>query len=236
MSELKKVVLNGIQLWAPSGLPQADREVLFREVHVPRKKGGRRLEGRGSTSYAKLSDGRTVITKQYRRGGVLRYLVAGRYFRWGRPRPHREFEMLEIVRNLGVAVPRPIAFMIEGGLLYRGWLVTEQLKATKSLADYSESELEQVRQLMPQLADQVNTLIENSICHVDLHPGNVLINTTVGEQAVYLIDFDKSYYFKGTKKELRDYYLCRWRRAVIKHGLPDLLIEMVSSELRRRYV
>lgn len=56
--------------------------------------------------------------------------------------------------------------------------------------------------------------------------GNVLVYP---EQSVYLIDFDKARHFKGSASDLRKAYICRWRRAVIKHGLPEVLSEYVSA-------
>jgi len=38
--------------------------------------------------------------------------------------------------------------------------------------------------------------------------------------------------FGGSPFELRDLYLRRWRRAVIKHGLSPMLTELMSLSLR----
>jgi 3-deoxy-D-manno-octulosonic acid kinase len=65
---------------------------------------------------------------------------------------------------------------------------------------------------------------------VDLHPGNVLVDSN---SRVYLIDFDKARYSYLNKDKLRVKYISRWRRAVIKHRLPESLWEMMSSELRK---
>ena len=55
------------------------------------------------------------------------------------------------------------------------------------------------------------------------------------EDQVYLVDFDKAKRFSGPLNELRDHYLCRWRRAVIKHELPETLSEMMSADLRQNF-
>jgi predicted unusual protein kinase regulating ubiquinone biosynthesis (AarF/ABC1/UbiB family) len=82
------------------------------------------------------------------------------------------------------------------------------------------------------LIDQVSTLIQNNIFHVDLHPGNVLVGRG---GRVFLLDFDKARIARGNKNKLRDHYLSRWQRAVIKHGLPDMLSEMLAAGLDRDY-
>ena len=82
---------------------------------------------------------------------------------------------------------------------------------------------------MPRVAEQVNRLINAGILHVDLHPGNVLIEEDGG---VFLVDFDKAHHVAYERSALRDLYLRRWRRAVIKHSLSPLLVELLSLYLR----
>ena len=73
---------------------------------------------------------------------------------------------------------------------------------------------------------------QNQILHVDLHLGNVLVDSN---SRVYLIDFDKARYSIQNKDKLRDKYLRRWRRAVIKHRLPEKLSDLMHSCLRENY-
>jgi 3-deoxy-D-manno-octulosonic acid kinase len=82
---------------------------------------------------------------------------------------------------------------------------------------------------MDQVVRSVRRLIEARICHVDLHPGNVLVD---GDGRIYLIDFDKAFRFTGSDRELRDWYISRWRRAITKHGLPEVLGDALSTGLR----
>jgi 3-deoxy-D-manno-octulosonic acid kinase len=79
---------------------------------------------------------------------------------------------------------------------------------------------------------QLYLLIEEGIYHVDLHPGNVLVDNN---HNVYVIDFDKARCWTGPKNELRDLYLHRWRRAVIKHNLPETLSEIACLHLRYNF-
>jgi 3-deoxy-D-manno-octulosonic acid kinase len=83
-----------------------------------------------------------------------------------------------------------------------------------------------------QAANQVVLLINQQILHVDLHPGNVLVDA---DGKVFLLDFDKAQKVAGKRNKLRDYYLCRWRRAVIKYNLPEVLSEMFALTLLRNF-
>ena len=82
---------------------------------------------------------------------------------------------------------------------------------------------------MESVIDQISALIQNAILHVDLHPGNVLVDA-VGK--IYLLDFDKGSIYHGTRQTLRNRYFTRWRRAVNKHGLPKVLTEMMQKGLK----
>ena len=187
--------------------------------------GGRRSISRGSVNV--FGD---VIVKHYRRGGLLRHLVSSYYLSIGKSRPQIEFELLDLVRRAGIHAPEPVAFVTFGGFLYRGWLITKELHFVTTLAQLALDEPEDVHNVMGTLAEEVDLLVKNNIFHVDMHPGNVL----VGENGtVSLVDFDKAAAFNGSQKELRKRYLCRWRRAVIKHELPDTLSELMALGLRR---
>ena len=105
----------------------------------------------------------------------------------------------------------------------------EELCGTRSLVEIGEQEGYALPRALDGLSEQIRTLIKNRIFHVDLHPGNVLVRE---DNRVYVVDFDKACHFNGSYQALRELYLRRWRRAVIKHKLPPLLSEMMSLTLR----
>jgi 3-deoxy-D-manno-octulosonic acid kinase len=187
------------------------------------------LGGRGKTRIVDIPGLGRMFLKRYSHGGLLRKVTAGHFLCVGQLRSKVEFEMLEVVRSLGVNAPRPIAFVQKGATVYSTWLLMEELRDTRSLVDVGENEGDALPQALDGLSEQIRILIKNRIFHVDLHPGNVLVG---GDDSVYIVDFDKACYFKGTQHALRDLYLRRWRRAVIKHKLPPLLSEMMSLTLR----
>jgi 3-deoxy-D-manno-octulosonic acid kinase len=170
-----------------------------------------------------------IFVKHYSHGGVLRALTAGRFLGFGQPRSQIEFEMLERVRAIGVHAPKPLAIIKRGALVYGTWLVMEELTGTRTLVEIQNNDDEELHRAMRGLAEQLMLMIKHRVLHVDLHPGNVLVTP---EGTVYIVDFDKAHYFSGSAHALRDLYLRRWRRAVIKHGLSPVLSEMMSLTLR----
>lgn len=174
-----------------------------------------------------------VVVKHYLRGGLLRFFLHRSYLHWGEYRSKHEFLMLARVRQLGISAPRPIAYGIEGGIFYRTWLVLSELEGVTALADLAlDRDPARYEQAMEQLAVQVERMIENGVFHVDLHPGNVVID---GNDQLFILDFDKARMFSGPLNELRDRYLRRWRRSVIKHNLPESFSELFCARLRKRY-
>jgi 3-deoxy-D-manno-octulosonic acid kinase len=141
--------------------------------------------------------------------------------------------MLERVRALGIHAPQPLIFVNKGSFFYRTWLFMEEIAESRNLAEVSGSEKGEdsdvLHDAMTKLAEQVLTLVSHKIFHVDLHPGNVLVDTA-GQ--VFIVDFDKAREFEGSSEQLRELYLRRWRRAVIKHKLSPVLTELMSLALR----
>ncbi len=206
-------------------------EQLRQLVHlfnVPDQEAQYPLGGRRSISVTELADIGSVVVKHYRRGGWLSHLIKKTYFKWHKPRCRIEYEQLQIVRSAGVKAPEPIAFAYRGALLYRAWLVTKEIKKQKSLAQLSLEAPDKAETLIRPLAEQVKRLIGSAILHVDFHPGNVLVNE---QDEIYLIDFDKSGPYKGSKHALKQRYLKRWQRAVTKYDLPDNLYELLLANL-----
>lgn len=187
------------------------------------------LGGRGSTFATVTPPFGRVVVKQYRRGGLLGRLIVRHYLRMGVVRAEHEYRLLRRVRELGVRAPEPLVFASKGLFFYQNWLITREIPDSKSLAELSLNQEHDVIQLTQRVVEPVLKLIAHRICHVDLHPGNVLVGIK-GEP--YLLDFDKAHYYKGSKRALRDFYLRRWRRAVIKHHLPEAISEVMCLKLK----
>ncbi len=178
------------------------------------------LGGRNSIRSITIDEIGPLVIKRYRRGGILRHLMKQHYFKYGKTRCQVEFEYLVRVRTLGIEAPEPVLFSYKGCMLYQAWLVTKEIQHQQSLAELSQIDENRTKKVLAFLADQVSTLIQHKIYHVDLHPGNVLVDHL---DSVYIIDFDKTRVFHGNENKLQAKYRNRWKRAVIKHRLPEML-------------
>lgn len=187
------------------------------------------LAGRRQVIESTLAGIGQVVIKHYARGGILANFVKETYLRLGKTRGRREFTLLSDFRALGGNAPEPVAFASSGTLLYKGWLVTRKIPDARTLAEVALADERAALQLMEKVCRQVDLLIEHRILHVDLHPGNVLVDAAGN---VHVIDFDKGRRFRMGKSRLRKRYLKRWRRAVEKYGLPETLTKHLASGLQ----
>jgi 3-deoxy-D-manno-octulosonic acid kinase len=196
--------------------------------HHPGPSGVSVLGGRTSFTPAQLNGIGSVVIKHYRRGGLMRYFIKQRYLKLGKTRAQIEFEMLQVVRNLGINAPEPVAYAHRGCIFYQAWLVSRAIKHPLSLALLSLKDKKKTRQAMESVIGQISLLIQNDILHVDLHPGNIVVD---GADQIFLVDFDKGQIHPGSKEKLRNRYLTRWQRAVTKHRLPDILTDLLLAGL-----
>ncbi len=187
------------------------------------------LGGRGSIGTAEVQGLGQVVVKQYFRGGVIRFFNKQRYFKWGKTRGQMEYEVLQTVKNIGVNAPDPIAYAYQGFPFYKAWLVTRKIDTHESLAELAISDAKHACIVMENVIEQLSLLIKNKILHVDLHPGNVLVDS---KNQIHFIDFDKGRLYTGALRHLADRYMSRWKRAVVKHRLPDMLWEMMDTKLK----
>lgn len=225
MSTAKIKTYDSYHFGSPSHIANQQLKQLIRLFNLPKDTINSALGGRTSITVARLEGIGSVVIKYYRRGGAIRYLIKQRYIKCGKPRCQIEYELLQKVRSFGINAPEPIAFAYRGRLLYQCWLVTREIKHHQTLAQLSCLNEEQARMVMKEVIKQVSTLIKNKILHVDLHPGNVIVDN---QNQVYLLDFDKGGVFPGEENALRSRYLRRWNRAIQKHGLPEMLSEVNS--------
>ena len=212
----------------PFSKPQLDRLVYL--LNQPRTRSASVLGGRFNSEGAEVLGLGRVFIKHYARGGLLRFVSSDTFLKFkGASRPEAEYDMLTRVRSLGVNVPKPLAFVTRGSWRYRGWLVTEELQGTRTLVEVGESEDEVLHKAISEVARQLSILIDHRILHIDFHPGNVLVDRN-GE--IFLVDFDKARVAGLGEYALREWYIRRWRRAVIKHKLPQLLNELIALKLK----
>ncbi len=207
------------------------RTEISKLIKTPKSYVAETLGGRGAVRFGEISGLGEIVVKQYARGGVLRRIIKSSHLRLGKVvRSQWEFLMLHRVRQLGVRAPLPIAFAYTRGFFYQAWLIMEKIQSANSLAALSLTDQDLVRSVACEVIRQIEILVRNQVFHLDLHPGNVLID---GAGLVWFIDFDKAKKVTLTRQQLKELYLRRWRRAVIKHELPDYLSELICGGLRK---
>lgn len=209
-------------------LDEHQLRTLIRFFDQPRLENASVLGGRTALTLEQIDEFGPVAIKSYSRGGWMRYLIKQRYLKLGKTRAQIEFELLQVVRNLGINAPEPVSYAHRGCIFYQAWLVSRAIKHPLSLALLSLKDEKKTRQAMESVIGQISLLIQNGILHVDLHPGNIVAD---GAGQIFIVDFDKGQIHHGSREKLRNRYLTRWQRAVTKHRLPELLTDMLQAGL-----
>lgn len=187
------------------------------------------LGGRSRVRRGQVEGLGNLVIKQYTRGGLLSKLISRDYLNIGEPRSLTELNFLQMAESIGCSVPRGVVALWTGGFTYRAWLVTMEVPGTITLAELSQRDKFAARKSTELLVEQIRLLVEKRILHIDLHPGNVLVDPDLRP---YILDFDKARLVNVSQEQLLDQYLRRWRRSVIKHELPDVLSEIMCLGLR----
>jgi 3-deoxy-D-manno-octulosonic acid kinase len=144
--------------------------------------------GRGA-AWIVRHDGRELVLRHYRRGGIFGPWLGDRYLWLGfaRSRGAREWRLLADLHARGLAVPRPIAAGVRRrGLIYRADLVTERIAAAESLArrlSHAPLDVEAWRAI----GRCIRRFHAVGVYHADLNAHNVLLAAS----GVHLIDFDR---------------------------------------------
>ncbi|RMG44526.1 MAG: hypothetical protein D6719_01620 [Candidatus Dadabacteria bacterium] len=232
MSDLKKININGFAIYLSERLNHFDPHAVIEVLTRPSRDSEGILGGRAQIMSIKLADDNIAI-KKYVRGGVPGKFVRGTYFRFGQNRAQIEYDILERVRAQGINAPEPLGYVLHGSIFYNAWLMMREIPGHKALAQLALNDAEKAFAATDCLVESITKLVESGIYHVDLHPGNVLLDKN---DRVYIIDFDRARLYRGDKNRLRDMYICRWRSAVIKYNLPDFLAERICLGLRRKFV
>ena len=155
-----------------------------------------RFEGREKIRSIKLPDGETALIRSYRHGGLLRYVTGSVFFTWP-PRPLRELGVTEELRQRGIRTVEVYGACVEPlvGPLYRGWLITRELKGSQDLWSAFQSGF--VRELgvegvLQAVAQSLRSLHRKGVYHHDLNLKNILVRLEPEGVKGYIIDFDKA--------------------------------------------
>ena len=171
-------------------LPAAAQETLF-DPEFWQARGELRLVtgGRGSAWFVGHQAGRWVL-RHFRRGGFVARWSQDAYLWLGesKVRAFAEWELLEILSQRGLRVPKPVAARYEKrGLTYRCDLITERIFDAEPLsAALARSAL--VEAQWRAVGEAVGSLHREGVDHADLNAHNLLLSPG---SFVSVIDFDR---------------------------------------------
>lgn len=179
--------------------------------------------GRGATWAITLGDGRRVVLRWYRRGGLLRHFVRDRYF-GRRPRPLLELAATDEARRRGVPVPEVLGARVDvlrgGG--YRGAIVTREIGGAETLGDAARRAPtgSERAAIIAGVARAVRAMHDQGLHHRDLNVGNILLSREGDRLAVHVIDLDRARLGRSVAPRLRRRALRRLARSLAKLERP----------------
>ncbi len=146
-------------------------------------------EGRGG-AYMIEADGRSLVLRQYRRGGWAARVSGDRYW-WQGPeqtRSFREWHLLYHLHRVGLPVPMPVAADYQRrGRTYTASLLLQRIPKVRSLADELRAAPVALRTWVA-VGRWLRRFHLCGVCHADLNAHNILLGAN---DAVWLIDFDR---------------------------------------------
>ncbi len=169
-------------------------------------------EGRGTTWFVQLESIQAAL-RHYRRGGLFGKLVKDHYWfsNWSKTRSIAEFELLLVLREAGVNVPRPIAARaVKTGCTYQADLLSEKIAHAQDLVAILQ--LQSLPAVMYQkIGAEIAKMHKAQVNHTDLNIHNILIDS---KEQVWIIDFDKCQQQSGDDWKLSN--LERLKRSFVK--------------------
>lgn len=146
-------------------------------------------QGRGTTWFVQTETVAAAL-RHYRRGGLFGKLVKDQYWfsGWELTRSYQEYQLLNILIEAGVNVPRPIAARaVKTGPFYRADLLSEKVANARDLvAILKEEPLSS--EMYQKIGCEIRKMHDVQVNHTDLNIHNILIDE---EERVWIIDFDK---------------------------------------------
>jgi 3-deoxy-D-manno-octulosonic acid kinase len=145
--------------------------------------------GRGTVHFVRTAD-KAFVLRHYHRGGLVAKISRDRYI-WrgeGETRAFLEWQLLYHLHRAGLPVPTPVAARyVRQGITYTADLITEMLSDSVSLAS-----LLRVRGIpilgWITIGRCIRMFHDLGVCHADLNAHNIML---VGDDSVYLVDFDR---------------------------------------------
>lgn len=154
---------------------------------------GLELRGRGAAYVIEAPDGRWVVRRYFRGGGVAR-LVKESYVRFGEPRPIRELRVSAVARSRGISTPEVVAAIVYGsGPMYRADLATKYVPDSVDLVELTfDREDANVAAAWRATGGLIRQLAKAGIRHMDLNMKNVLITGSQSQPHAWVLDLDRA--------------------------------------------
>ena len=187
MHELKQ---NKVRIWYDKALLDVSPEQCFNIAYWRNKESiVGSAKGRGTTWFVQLASLQAAL-RHYRRGGLFGKLVKDHYLfsGWENTRSHQEFQLLKLLDDAGVHVPKPIAARaIKRTICYQADLLSEKIPASRDLVSILENGTIS-SELYQSIGREIRKMHDVQVNHTDLNIHNILIDDN---EKVWLIDFDK---------------------------------------------
>lgn len=147
-------------------------------------------EGRGAASLIQ-ADGRSLVLRHYRRGGLIARISTDRYWWRGaeRTRSFQEWHLLYHLHRAGLPVPTPVAAGYRRqGNTYSADLLVQLIPGVRSLATVIRSAPLPLASWAA-IGRWLRYFHARGVCHADLNAHNIMLGAA--EDEVWLIDFDR---------------------------------------------
>ncbi len=172
---------------------------------------GKPNEGRGNAAFIHFENDR-LLTKHYKRGGLIAKLSSDRYFWLGlnKTRAFKELKILGEMLTLGLPVPKPFAARIkQSGFTYSEDIITYEIQGVESLGEISKKNS---HERWGSVGELIKKFHKHNIYHADLNAHNILL----GDNDAYLIDFDRGKKCKGVLNYWKKSNLKRLYKSLVK--------------------
>jgi len=134
--------------------------------------------------------GETWVLKAYRRGGLVRFFNACRY--WGHARFLRELRLAALAEEAGVPTPEVLALILEGAGFgsVRAWLLSRHVSGGRPAGEYLG---QRAAASMARAAGQaVRRMHEAGVDHHDLHLDNIVGAFDSRGARACIVDWDRA--------------------------------------------
>ena len=159
-----------------------------------------------------------IVVRQYRHGGLWRFLSGARFFT--RHRFLAELKLHTLVRRMGIPVPEELGVIVAKkglkSIFVNGYYVTRRLPNSIGLPEFLEQTgaVNRLR-IVFEIGDCLRKLHEHGIFYTDMHVKNILVGP---EGGIFFIDFDKAKQYQAPLSGFRRRVnLYRFLRSVEKY-------------------